>query len=285
MLREVIKQLDISPGLIVVDGTVGAGGHSQEILKNIGPEGTLIGVDRDPMMQKLAARVLDGPNCHLVRASYCDLKETLDQLGLEQVDRILLDLGLSSDQLADVDRGFGFQAGGSLDMRFDTSQGEPAWKWIEEAEQAELEEIFREYGEERFARAIAEKLVSRRSNRPVRTAADLVEAVNEAIPRSIRKQSRRNPATRVFQALRIAINNELAHVKQAINDTIPSVLRTGGRAAIISFHSLEDRLVKQAFRDQQRWQNLTSKPVVASAAEIRINPRSRTAKLRVAIKK
>ncbi|MCH7688988.1 MAG: 16S rRNA (cytosine(1402)-N(4))-methyltransferase RsmH, partial [Planctomycetes bacterium] len=239
LLREVIRFLDLQPGLTVVDGTVGAGGHSREILKTIGPEGILIGLDRDPMMLKFASQTLTASNCHLRQSSYAELPEILRELGLEHADRVLLDLGLSSDQLADDQRGFGFESQGPLDLRFDPTSGEPAWQLIERVREAELAEIFKKYGEERFSERIARQIVERRKTSPVRTAADLIEAVREAIPRKYQKRAKKHPATRIFQALRIAVNDELSHLENALNDSISRSLVSGGCAVVISFHSLE----------------------------------------------
>jgi 16S rRNA (cytosine1402-N4)-methyltransferase len=262
-MREVLKYLELSPGLTIADGTVGAGGHSREILSRIGAEGLLIGLDRDQAMCERAGEVLKDSNCHLVQTSYSSLLEVIEGLGVQQVDRVLLDLGLSSDQLAD-------------------KEGNPAWKLIDEADEAELTTIFAQYGEERFSKSIARTICELKVHRPVRTADDLVEAVRRAVPRNFQRNAKKHSATRVFQALRIAVNEELAHLSTALETVIPKALKSGGRAVIISFHSLEDRIVKDAFRNRERWQNLTRKPVVASGAEVRINPRSRTAKLRAA---
>lgn len=285
MVREVMHYLALEPGLTVVDGTVGAGGHSQHILQQLGPQGRLVGLDRDPMMLQYAANVLSGPNCHLRQAGYAELSQVLEQLGIPQVDRILLDLGLSSDQLADPQRGFGFQTGGPLDLRFDVSQGEPAWSLLEQRNESELADIFNQYGEERFSRQIAQEIVTRRRTSPVRTAEDLVEAVAAAVPAKFQREARMQPATRVFQALRIAVNRELDHLETALGGTLYDALGPMGRLVIITFHSLEDRLVKREFRGQERWQNLTAKPITATPAEQRMNPRARTAKLRAAVKK
>ena len=297
LLREVIDFLDLHSGHVVVDGTVGAGGHSQEILERIGPAGTLVGLDRDPTMLELASSALSQPNCYLHHASYADLPEVLEQingpggtniaesLGNRGVDRILLDLGLSSDQLADHQRGFSFSSTGPLDLRYDRSQGEPAWQLIGRLDEEKLAGILRDYGEERFSRRIARQLVSRRRTEPVRTANDLVEAVAEAIPNRFLRDARKHPATRVFQALRISVNDELAHLESALRHGLYNLLSSGGRLVVISFHSLEDRLVKHTFREQERWQILTKKPVTATPAEKRTNPRSRSAKLRAAMKK
>jgi 16S rRNA (cytosine1402-N4)-methyltransferase len=285
LLREVIEWLDLRPGLTVADGTVGGGGHSVKILEHIGPTGTLIGLDRDESMLARAAGILSAPNCHLRQASYADLPRVLEHLGIEQVDRVLLDLGLSSDQLADAARGFGFEAEGPLDMRFDTSQGRPAWQLLEELDQAALEDILERCGEERYAGRIAARIVERRQSQPVRTAQQLVEAVESSVPGKARREARKHPATRVFQALRIAVNRELEHLEAALHAALPRGLAPVGRLVVITFHSLEDRLVKHAFRDHQRWQELTSKPVSPRPAEQRINPRARSAKLRAAIRK
>lgn len=279
LLRETLALLDLAPGQIVVDGTVGGGGHSQKILETMGPAGTLVGLDRDPMMLRLAGAKVGGPNCHLVHSSYAQLPDVLHRLGLPAADRVLLDLGLSSDQLADRERGFGFQTGGPLDLRFDVSQGTPAWQLIEQLDQPQLADLLRTWGEEPQSDRIAAALVARR---PVRTAEDLVAAVEAALPGKYQRDARKHPATRVFQALRIAANEELTQLEHALNHALPAAIPPGGRAVIITFHSLEDRLVKDAFRDHARWENLTPRPVTASPLEQKMNPRSRTAKLRAA---
>lgn len=282
LLREVLQHLDLKPGLTVVDGTVGAGGHSSQIVRRIGPTGRLIGLDRDPYMLSWAAQKLPEPNCQLVHASYAEMRQVLDNLGISKVDRILLDIGLSSDQLAADDRGFSFQATGPLDLRFDTTRGEPAWKWLEKIDLAELYEILDNYGEEPFARRIAEQIVQQRPIKPIRTALHLTEAVQSALPTTISAQARRDPATRVFQALRIAVNQELLQLETVLSGVLADCLTPGGIVVIISFHSLEDRQVKQAFREPVVWHNLTPKPVSATPQEQRANPRSRSAKLRSA---
>lgn len=289
LLREVIEQLDLSPGLVVVDGTVGAGGHSQHILQRIGAEGTLIGLDRDTMMlnfasEKLESETLPTGQCYLMQSSYAGLPAVLEELGLDQIDRVLLDLGLSSDQLGDDTRGFGFESSGELDLRFDTRTGIPAWELLGTLTETELADIFETYGEERFSQRIANHLVKQRKVSPIRTAPELIKAVQQAIPSKALASARKNPATRVFQALRIAANQELEQLETMLDTILPQVLKAGGRAAIISFHSLEDRMVKQAFKNKQIWKNLTTKPIVATQAEQRVNPRCRTAKLRVAMK-
>lgn len=278
LLREVLTALDLRPGLTVVDGTVGAAGHSRKILEKIRPGGTLIGLDRDSLMLGFAAQFVSGERVHLLQRSYSELPEVLKLLQISQVDRILVDLGLSSDQLADRERGFGIQAGGPLDLRFDTRQGVPAAEYLQTVSAKDLAEVFREYGEEPLAEKIANAIVDRRKSAPVATSEDLAELVQNV------KGSRgdTHAATQVFQALRIAVNREFDHLRTFLASVLPTCLASGGLAAVITFHSLEDRLVKETFRESERWDNLTKKPLVASPAEIRLNPRSRTAKLRVA---
>lgn len=284
LLREVLRALELRPGLVVVDGTVGAGGHSRRILEQIGETGTLVGLDRDPMMLALAGQVLTAPNCHLRQASYVELPRVLAELGIPAVDRVLLDLGLSSDQLADPARGFSFHSAGPLDLRFDPSHGEPAAALLERVSESELADILAAYGEEPAAARLAAHLVARRRTKPIRTGRDLSEAVLEVLPRK-RHSDDKHPATRVFQALRIAVNRELEQVETALSGVLHDALTPGGLLAVMTFHSLEDRMVKQAFRDEDQWENLTRKPISATAAEQRINPRSRSAKLRVARRK
>jgi 16S rRNA (cytosine1402-N4)-methyltransferase len=205
-------------------------------------------------------------------------------LGISRVDRLLLDLGVSSDQIADESRGFSFRSTGPLDLRFDRSAGIPAWELLAELDEFALKSLLHDYGEERCSGSIARAIVRRQAEKPIQTAADLVEAVNDGLPASARKHSGTHPATRVFQALRIAVNGELDHLKGALDRTVHECLAPGGIAAVITFHSLEDRLVKREFRRTDRWQNLTPKPLTPSAVEKRMNPRCRTAKLRAARK-
>lgn len=282
LLREVLQYLALEPGMTVVDGTVGAGGHSSQILKRIGNSGRLIGLDRDPYMLGLASQKVVGPNVNLIHSSYAFIGEVLQQTGTGKVDRILLDIGLSSDQLASDDRGFSFNSTGALDLRFDTTQGVPAWQILQQIDLAELYEIMDKYGEEPFARRIAEQIVQQRVQKPIRSARDLANAVESALPSSLSTTARRDPATRVFQALRIAVNQELLQLERVLAGPLADCLVPGGIVVIISFHSLEDRLVKQAFRESATWHNLSPKPVLATPQEQRANPRSRSAKLRAA---
>ncbi len=282
LLREVLDQLELRSELVVVDGTVGAGGHSREIVSRLSPPGQLIGIDRDPTMLSRARDVLPEESVRLFHSCYSSLAEILAEMSLPAVDRVLLDLGLSSDQLADRTRGFGIQVGGQLDLRFDPSQGVSASEWLATATKSELEACFRDYGEERHASRIAESIVRARTASPIKTAEALAELVAGCVPRS-RKAI--HPATRVFQALRIQVNNELEELRCFMQTKLPEILKPGGRAVVISFHSLEDRIVKQAFRNSEIWEEVTPKPIEATPSEKRINPRSRSAKLRVAIRR
>lgn len=272
-------------GMTVLDGTTGAAGHSLLILKSLGDSGRLIALDRDPMMVKLATEKLSesiGVNCEIRCLSYIDAESVLSELGISGVDRVLLDLGLSSDQLADRTRGFGFDAGGPLDMRFNPTSGRSAAQLLDTLTESELEHIFRSFGEEPMSAVIAAAICRRRrQGMPVITAVDLETTVFEALKTS-RTAGGRNPATRVFQALRIAVNDELRHVERMMTEVLPRILCEDGIAVILTFHSLEDRIVKNALKGQQGWQVLTKTPVVATPAEIRLNPRSRSAKLRAA---
>jgi 16S rRNA (cytosine1402-N4)-methyltransferase len=285
MLREVLQQLDLRQGLTVCDGTVGAGGHSEKISQAIGEEGILLGLDRDSMMLGLAEKRVSGQNRHLRQTSYREIGSVLEELKIDSVDRILLDLGLSSDQLADSERGFGFSLDAPLDMRFDTRSGESVTRLLARISESELDRILTTYGEERFSGAIARRVVERRHEQPIKTTRDLCEVVESAIPAKVRRQSRSDPSTRVFQALRIAVNDELRHLEEALKTELHQALAPGGRLVIITFHSLEDRLVKNSFREEDRWQVVTKKPVSPSPAEVRLNPRSRSALVRCATKK
>ena len=285
LLREVLQALELTPGLTVVDGTLGAGGHSLQILQRLGPSGRLISLDRDQGMIDLARPRLAAPNAELVHASYAQLPEVLARLGIDRVDRILLDLGWCSDQLAAADRGFSFQTDAPLDLRYDTSTATPAWQLLASASEEQLVDWFESFGEDRLARQHARRIVAHRQQHPLQTTFDLVTALTgQPGPWTARGPDSRHPATQVFQALRIAVNRELDHLAQALDGVSDSCLKQHGILAVISFHSLEDRMVKQSFRDPTRWQPLLSKPVSASPAEQRLNPRSRTAQLRAARK-
>ena len=281
MPREVLHYLQLSEGLTVMDGTVGAAGHSLQILERIGQTGRLIGFDRDPMMLEFARKKLNHSNTQLIHASYIDAQQVLSDAGIDGVDRVLLDLGLSSDQLADRQRGFGFDAGGPLDMRFDTTRGQSAAEFLKTSTQQQIASVFSDFGDEPFARQIAEQICKQRTQQPISTTEQLEACVRAAMPRGARK-SGKNPATRVFQALRIAVNDELEHVQKMMTSVLPAILKPGGIAVILTFHSLEDRIVKSAFKGKQEWQVLTKTPIESTPAETRLNPRSRSAKLRTA---
>jgi 16S rRNA (cytosine1402-N4)-methyltransferase len=229
-------------------------------------------------MLALADRATSGLPVTLVHAPYSDLGAVFEDLGIEGVDGILLDLGLSSDQLAWSSRGFSFAADGPLDMRYDPDSDTTAADLVNSLGEADLARLFFEYGEERHSRRVARRLIEARRVEPITTTGRLAELVRRSIPG---KWGPIDPATRVFQALRIAVNDELDHL-EAILTELPDLIKPGGRAAIISFHSLEDRRVKVAFRDDPRLSVLTRKPVVAKAEEVAVNPRARSAKLRVA---
>lgn len=283
MLREVLEGLSVRTGQTIVDGTVGGGGHSSEILKHLGENGRLIAIDRDESMLGLAAEKLKDGRVTLRRGSYVTLRKILDDLAIDRVDAILVDLGYSSDQIGDAERGFGFSSHGPLDMRYHEAEGLPVWQLLKTLEQQSIEQILVTYGEERLARQIAAAIVEHcRQTEPL-TAPALASLVDKAYRQAGVNVSGSHPATQTFQALRIYVNAELEHVETFLSSVVPACLKAGGRMAVITFHSLEDRLVKQAFKNKSRWQEVTKKPLAPRPAEVRFNPRSRSAKLRVAI--
>lgn len=276
---EVMSLLDIRPGMRVVDGTLGGGGHTRLFAEAVGPDGLVIAIDRDPAAIDRGARELAGLPVRFAQANYRDLPEVLDAVSLDRVDRVLLDVGLSSDQLADSGRGFSFDSEGPLDLRFDPTEGEPAWRLVNRMRPETLADLIHEFGEERFSRRIARRIATAREKEPIRSAREFARIVTSAIPRQY-PPPRIHPATRTFQALRIAVNEELKSLRIAL-ERIPTRLAPGGRLAVISFHSLEDRLAKEAFRNRQVWEPLTRGPIEAGETEVARNPRSRSAKLRV----
>jgi len=284
--NEALTLLDPQPGQLFVDATVGAGGHARLLAERLGPTGRLIGLDRDASMLALAAPRLQGLPVSLVQAGFDELPHVLAQLGVAALDGLLADLGVCSDQLDAADRGFSFGQLAPLDMRLDPSDGETAADLLRRLSERDLADLFWQYGEERFSRRIARRIVETRRLAPLQTTDQLAELVRRCVPRPPRKGGRRrppiDPATRVFQALRIAVNDELGALDRLLA-VLPDCIRPGGRAALISFHSLEDRRVKQAFRDRTRWQELTRKPIQAGEEEIARNPRARSAKLRAAV--
>ncbi len=279
LLEEVRTGLNPQPGQILVDGTLGAGGHTRALAREVVGDGYIISLDRDPEAIAAAADNLSGLAVQLVQENFCNLPETLREMGVEQVDGILLDLGLSSDQLADTNRGFSFHSTGELDLRFDPTEGEPAWRLINRLSAVHLANLIYEYGQERHSRRIARKIVETRNQQPIRTAKQLADLLRSCVPRS--RNHSIDPATRTFQALRIAVNDELKSLDIALR-RLPDCLKPGGRMAVISFHSLEDRRVKHAFREDARLNVLTKKPIVPGDDEINSNVRSRSARLRIA---
>ncbi len=263
-----------SPGDVVIDGTLGMGGHAEAFLHRIAPSGLLIGLDKSPESLKIARRRLEGKgNFRLFNVGFEDMGRIAEELNvMGKVDIVLLDLGLSSFLLEHSGRGFSFRRDEPLDMRFDPSSGYPASHYLNTLSQEELARIIWEYGEERFSRRIARRIVE---NRPMETTLDLVRAVEMAVPRKYWNRALK----RVFQAFRILVNRELDVLKVALNEAL-RVLKPGGRLAVISYHSLEDRIVKM-FSKRGDVEAITRRPVVPSAEEVERNPRSRSAKLRV----
>jgi 16S rRNA (cytosine1402-N4)-methyltransferase len=279
--------LSPAPGEVFLDGTVGAGGHAAAIASSVGAGGILICADADPAMLAVAEEALRGLSCvRTIRADFSELDRLRAAADGRMFDGMLLDLGLSSVQLADPERGFSFREDGPLDMRRDPSSGGPTARDIlRRASEKELADLFHRYGEERFARRIARAVVAARRKNPPERTTQLARLVEGTVPRKARP-GRIHPATRVFQALRIAVNRELESLK-AFLDRFPEHLAPGGRVAVISYHSLEDRLVKTALRAHAAGREagievLTPRPVVPGEEEITRNPRARSAKLRAA---
>ncbi len=285
MPDEILRFGNPCEGQIWVDGTGGGGGHSRLLRDAVGITGRLVILDRDPAAaQHLEQLFANQASVHA--ASYDELPNILRELNIKSVDGILLDLGLSSDQLADGQRGFSFQFDGELDMRFDPTVGIPAWQWLARVDERTLADTIYQLGEERFSRRIAKRIVESRKSHPIRSVEQLRELIYAVVPSGRRtshgrKHGRVDPATRTFQALRIFVNRELEKLQNALQ-VLPDCLAPGGRLLIISFHSLEDRPVKCAFRDDPRLEVITRKPIRPSEHEIAENPRARSAKLRVA---
>ena len=283
MGAEALGLLDPRPGDVIVDGTVGTGGHSLMLLPHLLPEGRLITIDRDRESLELARKRLTEftPQVTFVHGNFRNLTDLLDELHLSTVDGVLLDLGMSSLQVDQSQRGFSFSGEGPLDMRMDQEQEETAEALVNELSAEELERLIQALGEERFARRIAQQIVRARRARPIRTTSTLARLIAEAVPSSAR-HGRIHVATRTFQALRIAVNDELGALEELLGD-IPRILKPGGRAVILTFHSLEDRMVKRAFVQgarEGRWAVLTKKPLRPSREECAQNRRARSAKLR-----
>ena len=300
MPEEVLQFLLPRPGGIYVDGTLGGGGHAGLILEQSGPDGQLIGFDRDPAALAAAGERLQrfGARVDLVHDNFSGLRHHLSRLGISGVDGILLDLGVSSHQLDTPERGFSFQIDAPLDMRMNPTEGESAADLVNGITEEELATIIFRFGEERWARRIAKMIVAARLEAPIMSTGQLANIISRAIPRKAQEE-RIHPATRTFQALRIAVNQELASLEAALTAMVDMLL-PGGRVVVISFHSLEDRIVKETFRSftgrctcprefprcvcgaRAQLKVLTSRPVMASAVETAANPRARSAKLRAA---
>ncbi len=299
---EVLQFLAPRPGGIYVDGTLGGAGHARGILEASFPDGVLLGFDRDREALDAAASELApfGKRVRLFHENFSALPDVLTREGIDSIDGMVLDIGVSSHQLDTAERGFSFQQDAPLDMRMDGSSGMTAAELVNTLSDKELERIIREFGEERWARRIAAVIVTAREIEPISTTMRLADLVKGAIPRA-RWEARLHPATRTFQAIRIAVNEELESLEQGLAAGIES-LKTGGRIVVISFHSLEDRIVKNVFNEYARGcvcpksiprcvcgrvpilRKLTGKPVVAGKKELDVNPRSRSAKLRAAEK-
>ncbi len=279
LLAEILELGNPVPGQTWIDGTAGGGGHSAAIAARLGNEGRLLSIDRDSnVIERLSKLMPDAPVV-LRHASYDDAPELIAALNWPPVDGILLDLGLSSDQLSDSARGFSFAGDGELDMRFDTTVGQPVWQWLDRVPERELADTIYRYGEERFSRRIARRIVEQREREPIRSASALRELISRCVPGA--KHARIDPATRTFQALRIQVNDELSILERAMQ-RLPDLLAIGGQLLVISFHSLEDRIVKLAFRNDPRLEVVTRKPIMAGDQELAENNRSRSAKLRIA---
>ena len=299
---EVVAMLAPAPGSLQIDGTVGGGGHAERMLEATDPDGRLLGLDADgAAIARVEARLRPrfGDRFELRQGNFRELARVAPEAGFSVVDGCFFDLGLSSQQLVDTDRGFGFRAGGPLDMRFDTSRGVPAADLIASLDANALAALFRRYGEEPFAGRIARAIVEARAEAPIRTAEQLAALVERAAPARVAGRRRVHPATRVFQALRIAVNEELDALAEGLAGAL-DLLRPGGRLAVLSYHSLEDRIVKQFFQAERRGCNcppeapvcvcgraprvrlVTPKGIVPGEEEIALNPRARSARLRVA---
>lgn len=297
LLKETIEYLNPKPGDIIVDGTINGGGHSEEILKKIGSGGKLIGTDQDgEILNKLKDKWKEKKNVFLINENFRNLDKVLETLSAEggpalggKLNGVIFDAGMSSSQLDESGRGFSFQKDEPLLMTMKANPGPDdltAIDVVNKWDEKELEEMIRNYGEERFSRRIAENIVRRRRTKPITTTFELADVIREAVPAQYRNGRRINCATRTFQALRIAVNDELEALREGVEKAW-RFMDKGGRLVVISFHSLEDRIVKNYFKEKKaggEGEILTKKPVVPAEEEIRSNPRSRSAKLR-AIKK
>lgn len=301
LLDECIDNLNIKPDGTYVDGTIGGAGHSSEIYVRLNREGRLIGLDQDAFAVETSVRRLEGiasgAEFKIVNTNFKNILKTCEELGISQVDGILLDLGVSSHQLDEASRGFSYQQEAPLDMRMDRNSGISAYNIINDYPEQEIYRIIRDYGEEKWASRIAKFIIEAREKQPVNTTFELVDIIKRAVPSGARRDGP-HPAKRTFQAIRIAVNNELDILSSTIEDCV-TLLKTGGRLCIITFHSLEDRIVKTQFNKEvnpctcppdfpacvcgkkPRAVLVNRKPIVSSEKELEENPRARSAKLRV----
>ena len=299
LLNETIEGLNIKPDGIYVDGTLGGGGHAYEVCRRLGEKGSIIGIDQDEAAIEAAGiRLKDfGEKVTIIRSNYCDMKPRLHEIGIDKVDGITVDLGVSSYQLDTAERGFSYRVDAPLDMRMDQRQKMTARDIVNDYSESELYRVIRDYGEDRFAKNIAKHIVAERTKGPIETTGQLNEIISHAIPMKIQKTSG-HPSKRTFQALRIELNHELDVLRDTLDDMI-DLLNPGGRLCIITFHSLEDRIVKSSFRKNEnlcicpshfpvcvcgkksKGRVVTRKPVLPSEKELEENSRSKSAKLRI----
>lgn len=295
LLQESLEGLNVRADGVYLDGTFGRGGHGRALLQRLGPAGRLLALDKDrDAVESAQARALSSDSRFvLIHSSFARMHEQVERLGwLGQVDGVLLDLGVSSPQLDTAERGFSFMRDGALDMRMDVASGLSAAQWLAQVDEAELTEVLRVYGEERYARRIARAIVEQRARQAIETTGQLAKLIEQAVPS---REPGKHPATRSFQAIRIYLNDELGELRQGLDQSL-SVLKAGGRLAVIAFHSLEDRMVKRFMRDQERGLDLRApkwavavpklmrigKAIRPDDAEVAGNPRARSAVLRVA---
>ena len=299
LLEETIEGLSIKPDGIYVDGTLGGGGHAYEVCRRLGEKGSIVGIDQDAAaIEAAGARLKDfGEKVTIVRSNYCDMKSRLRELGIDKVDGIILDLGVSSYQLDTAERGFSYREDAPLDMRMYTRQKMTARDIVNDYSEMDLYRVIRDYGEDKFAKNIAKHIVAERGKRPIETTGQLTEIIRASIPMKYQKKSG-HPAKRTFQAIRIELNRELDVLRDSLDDMI-DILNPGGRLCIITFHSLEDRIVKSAFKKNEnpctcppdfpvcvcgkvsKGSIVTRKPILPGAEEMENNSRSKSAKLRI----
>ena len=299
LLEETINGLNVRPDGCYVDGTLGGGGHAYEVCRRLSNKGKFVGVDQDAAAIEAAGQRLKdfGEKVTIVRSNYCDMKSQLQKLGIDRADGIILDLGVSSYQLDTAERGFSYREDAPLDMRMDTRKNQTARDIVNEYSEMELYHVIRDYGEDKFAKNIAKHIVKARERHPIETTGELAGIIKRAIPMKYQKKSG-HPAKRTFQALRIELNRELDVLRSSLDDMI-ELLSPGGRLCIITFHSLEDRIVKSAFRKNEntctcppdfpvcvcgnvsKGRIVTKKPILPSEEEQEVNSRSKSAKLRI----